>query len=100
MVILKSSSGTGKKILSNGSVFKVTLICKENINNDTFIKFGLSSNKQSGTFVIQQDKNGRILESSTLNCADFDRPLGMNNDPSLRQLAENLLTNEGISYTK
>lgn len=98
MVNLKSSSGTGKKIMNNWGLFTFLFLNTGTLNESKFVNFEFTSASQTGTFVIQQDKDGRIKDSSTLNCDDFDRSLGMNNDPSLRQVAEKLLNSHGISY--
>lgn len=98
MVELTGSSGTGKKILDNWNVFTFKLKSNEAQGESNIVTFQFSSSNQTGTFIILLDKKGQIKNLSTLNCNKFKRSLGMNNDSSLQQLAEKLLTTEGISY--
>ncbi|WP_406543313.1 hypothetical protein [Clostridium ljungdahlii] len=60
------------------------------IEEDDYI-FDVKFGNQTGSFVINYNENNIIDEGSTLNIYGLDRPLGIYNDPSLRQVAEMLM---------
>lgn len=78
---LKSTAGTGSKILSNWSSFKFEL--RERYDNEDSVSyiFDVSFNNQSGHMTVVV-KDGIISQDTLLLLSDFDKTLAAYNDTS------------------
>lgn len=95
---LSGSAGTGKEIMQNLKEFTFNYQGSENVANKDFYTFNWTFGNQSGTAVIELTDTGCIDQSSTLNCHDFQRPLGAYNDPSLYNVFRMMLDSKNISH--
>ena len=98
MIKLIDSNGTGQKIIENFKNFDYSFESKEKLGESDFYDFKWTFGNQCGTIVIQLKSDGTIHPNSTMNCKDFDRPLGANNDPTLYDIFRILLDSEDIPH--
>lgn len=100
---LTGSAGTGKKIMQNLTLFNYIYNGSEALSGDkTLYKFNWTFGNQAGHISINVHQDGRIDESSLINCAknprEFMRPLGAYNDRSLYDVFRMMLDHQHISY--
>ncbi len=99
---LTGSAGTGKKILQNTDLYNYTYNGAEQVGNNTLHKFSWTFGNQSGYASIEVWPDGTIDQSSLIDCtknkAEFLRPLGAYNDPSLYDVFKMMLKAHNITY--
>lgn len=95
---LSGSAGTGKKIMQNLDLFDFDIQSPENVTDKDFYAFTWTFGNQSGTAVINLTDDGFINQSSTLNCHNFQRPLGAYNDNTLYDVFGMMLEDKNIIH--